>query len=68
LGNKLNKVERLIDEAGLSENQATEGLIAFEAHGSERLKPVYEALNEALTYEQLHLLRVFYLHSADNTL
>ncbi len=67
LGNKLNKAERLIDEAGLSENQATEGLVAFEAHGSERLKPVYEALNEVLTYEQLHLLRVFYLQHAGNT-
>jgi ATP-dependent DNA helicase RecQ len=61
LGNKLNKAERLIDEAKLNESQVSEAMLAFEANGSERLKPVFEALGEAINYEQLHLLRVYYL-------
>lgn len=61
LGNKLNKPYRLIEQAGLTEEQALDTMSAFKDKGTERLKPVFEALNEALTYEQLHLLRVFYL-------
>jgi ATP-dependent DNA helicase RecQ len=63
MGNRMEKPQRLIDEAKLSEDQVQDGIAAFDDHGSERLKPVYEALNEALSYEQLHLLRVFYLQS-----
>jgi ATP-dependent DNA helicase RecQ len=62
LGNKLTKPERLVDEAQLTAEQVQAGIAAFEAHGSERLKPVYEALGEDINYEQLHLLRAFYLH------
>jgi ATP-dependent DNA helicase RecQ len=62
LGNKLTKPERLVDEARLTAEQVQAGIAAFEAHGSERLKPVYEALGEDIKYEQLHLLRAFYLH------
>jgi ATP-dependent DNA helicase RecQ len=62
LGNKLTKPERLIDEAQLTTEQVQDGIAAFEAHGSERLKPVFEALGEDIKYEQLHLLRAFYLH------
>jgi ATP-dependent DNA helicase RecQ len=62
LGNKLTKPERLIDEAQLTAEQVQTGIAAFETHGSERLKPVYEALGEAIKYDQLHLLRAFYLH------
>ncbi len=62
-GNKMDKPQRLIDEAKLSEDQVQNGIAAFDEHGSERLKPVYEAMSEALSYEQLHLLRVFYLQS-----
>jgi ATP-dependent DNA helicase RecQ len=61
LGNKLNKADRLVDEAQLNESQVSEAMLAFEANGSERLKPVFEALGEAINYEQLHLLRVYYL-------
>ena len=62
LGNKLAKPERLIDEAKLTAKQVQDGIAAFDAHGSERLKPVFEALGEDVNYEQLHLLRAFYLH------
>jgi len=62
-GIKMEKPQRLIDEAKLSEDQVQNGIAAFDEHGSGRLKPVYEAMGEALSYEQLHLLRVFYLQS-----
>jgi ATP-dependent DNA helicase RecQ len=62
LGNKLVKPERLIEEAKLTQEQVQDGITAFEEHGSERLKPVFEALGENIKYEQLHLLRAFYLH------
>ncbi len=61
LGNRMDKPERLIEEAKLTKTQVLEGCAAFDEHSSERLKPIYEALGEALSYEQLHLLRVFYL-------
>jgi len=61
--NRMDKPERLIEEAKLTEAQVLAGCAAFEEHGSERLKPVYEALSEKFSYEQLHLLRVFYLQS-----
>jgi ATP-dependent DNA helicase RecQ len=62
-GNSLSKPERLVEEANLDEIQLQEALTAYKAHGTERLKPVYEALGEKLSYEQLHLVRVLYLQN-----
>lgn len=64
LGHKLKKPEVLLAEMALTETQLSNGLIAFKQCGHERLKPVYDELQEALTYEQLHLLRVYYLLKA----
>lgn len=61
LGNRFKNTEPLLAEMGLSESQLRQGLAAFHTCGHERLKPVYDALEQALTYEQLHLLRVYYL-------
>lgn len=61
LGNKLSQPERLLDAVKLPEKQINKAIEAFETHGSERLKPVYEALGEQVSYEQLHLIRVLYL-------
>ena len=60
-GNSLNKSERLVDAANLDQTQVDETLGAFEEEGTERLKPVFEALGEKITYEQLHLMRILYL-------
>ncbi|MFQ3249473.1 MAG: ATP-dependent DNA helicase RecQ [Glaciecola sp.] len=60
-GNSLNKPERIAQEVELDEAQIEECLVAFDAHGTERLKPVYEALGEKCSYEQLHLMRVLYI-------
>lgn len=61
LGNKLEHPERLTDEMNLAPPLLEKGLAAFTEHGPERLKPVFDALDEQVSYEQLHLLRVFYL-------
>ena len=34
---------------------------AFANHGVERLQPVYEALQEAVPYEELHILRLYHV-------
>jgi ATP-dependent DNA helicase RecQ len=61
-GNRFTKPQRLIEEVKLDETQIREVLAAFESHGTERLKPVYEAMGEGVSYDVLHLLRVLYLH------
>ena len=61
LGNKFENTAPLLTALALSEKQLTQGLAAFRACGHERLKAVYDELNETVTYEQLHLLRVYYL-------
>lgn len=61
LGNNFKKPECLLTEMALTEAQLSEGLRAFKDCGHERLKPVFDELKEVFTYEQLHLLRVYYL-------
>jgi hypothetical protein len=39
-------------------------LQAFETLGVERLKPIFEALNQTVSYDQLHLWRLIYQASA----
>ena len=46
----------------VSQTIIDKGFTAIHEHGYERLKPLYEALNETLSYEQLHLLRILFLH------
>jgi ATP-dependent DNA helicase RecQ len=60
-GNTFERPQLLIEQADLSEAQVETGIAAFEANGTDRLKPVFEDLDEKFEYEQLHLLRVFYL-------
>lgn len=62
LGNKFTHPQRLIDEMKLNTPMLEKGLAAFAECGPERLKPVFDNLDEQLSYEQLHLLRVLYLH------
>lgn len=61
-GTPLNSTEQILSELALDKSQLQVGLASFEEHGSERLKPVFEALKEGLSYDQLHLLRVYFLH------
>ena len=34
---------------------------SFHSHGTERLRPVYEDLNKAISYDELHLIRLHYI-------
>ena len=60
-GNDFKKPERLLIEMALTDIQLSNGLNAFKYCGYLRLKPVFDKLEESLTYEQLHLLRLYYL-------
>jgi ATP-dependent DNA helicase RecQ len=62
-GKALTQTDGLVQQIDLPESMLDKGITSFDEHGHERLKPVYEALGEQATYEQLHLLRVYYLHS-----
>jgi ATP-dependent DNA helicase RecQ len=44
----------------LSAEDSKEVLEAFRQHGTERLKPVFEALGERVHYDELHLWRLIY--------
>jgi ATP-dependent DNA helicase RecQ len=61
-GQALQKPEVLLAQIGSDTSTIKLGLQAFEDCGAERLKPVFDALNEQLSYEQLHLLRVYFVH------
>jgi ATP-dependent DNA helicase RecQ len=64
LGNPFKNPEVLLTEMALTEAQLSEGLRVFKDCGHERLKPVFDELKAVFTYEQLHLLRVYYLLQA----
>lgn len=60
-GNSLNQPERLLTATTLSQTEIDQALSAFDQHTAERLKPVYDSLNSQLNYDQLHLLRVYFV-------
>lgn len=51
--------ERLLAMSKLSESDHKRVLEAFEQLGIDRLAPVYEALLQAVPYEELHLMRLY---------
>jgi ATP-dependent DNA helicase RecQ len=61
-GKALASGATLKEEMALDDERLKLGLDAFKEYGSERLKPVFDALDESVTYEQLHLMRVYFLH------
>lgn len=64
LGKKLQNTQHLLESIELSPSQLKIALDAFDEHGYERLKPIYEALNCEVDYEQLHLTRVYFLQQS----
>jgi ATP-dependent DNA helicase RecQ len=60
-GHKFAQPTLLLDQSGLSQIQVDAALAAFTEHSYERLKPVYDSLNEQVTYDQLHLLRIYFV-------
>ncbi|WP_371194758.1 DNA helicase RecQ [Glaciecola sp. SC05] len=66
-GKAFSNSERLLTEINLDNAQLQLALDAFREHGHERLKPVFDVLGERVNYDQLHLLRVYFLHSTITT-
>ncbi|MCP4401235.1 MAG: RecQ family ATP-dependent DNA helicase, partial [bacterium] len=65
-GYALQRAEELRELSSLSEQEKQAAIHAFERLGIERLKPVFEALNEQVNYDELRILRLYQLarHSA----
>lgn len=59
-GGTLHK-ESLLADATSTPIQQQEILAAFATHSAERLKPVKEALDPDISYDELHLMRLIYL-------
>jgi ATP-dependent DNA helicase RecQ len=53
--------ERVLEVSGLGEAERERVLGAFAVHGTDRLGPVFAALNGSITYDELHLLRIYVL-------
>jgi ATP-dependent DNA helicase RecQ len=60
-GNILRAGDDLPTLSALTSDQQTAVLAAYERLGTEQLKPVFDALNEKVCYDELHLLRLYYL-------
>ncbi|RME45475.1 MAG: DNA helicase RecQ [Chloroflexi bacterium] len=50
--------ERLLVESSLAAEVRERVLAAFQRHGAERLRPIFELFEGEISYEELHLLRV----------
>ena len=55
---------RLLADCALEPGERARVLAAFDELGAERLRPIYEALGERVTYDQLRLLQVYYVARA----
>jgi ATP-dependent DNA helicase RecQ len=63
-GNRLRQADDVRSLSRLSEMAQETILTAFAAEGVEYLRPVYDRLNGAITYEELKILRTYYLSIA----
>lgn len=61
-GHKLDDAEQLLKQCQLDQTDIVHVMAAFTQHGIERLKPVYDSLKDQVSYEQLHLLRIYFLN------
>jgi ATP-dependent DNA helicase RecQ len=50
--------ERIRELSALTPEDQARVLASFAAHGTERLKPVFEALGETISYDELHIMRM----------
>lgn len=59
-GGKL-RIDGLLELSELTTDEQQDVLDAFAAQGTEHLRPVFEALGEAISYDELRILRLYYL-------
>jgi ATP-dependent DNA helicase RecQ len=64
-GHTFDQPTLLLEQSGLSQIHIDAALAAFAEHSYERLKPVYDSLNEQVSYDQLHLLRIYFVSQLD---
>ena len=57
-GNEV-RPDGIIEASSLSPEQQEKVMEIFEKEGDEMLRPVYEALNETVTYDELRILRLY---------
>jgi ATP-dependent DNA helicase RecQ len=60
-GNKLRSGDEFLSLSAITADQQTEVLEAYEKLGAEQLRPVFDALKEKVCYDELYLLRLYYL-------
>ena len=59
--------ERIRELSALIPEDQARVLAEFTTHGAERLKPVFEALEETIPYDELHIMRMLALCLGDVT-
>ncbi|MBN1466983.1 DNA helicase RecQ [candidate division KSB1 bacterium] len=59
-------LDALLEEIDVSTEQSRAALAAFDRLGLSYLAPVFEALNESVPYETLHLLRIYAIAAQKN--
>ena len=59
--------ERIRELSALPPEDQARVLAAFTEHGTGRLRPVFEALEEAILYDELHVMRMLALCLGDVT-
>jgi ATP-dependent DNA helicase RecQ len=64
-GHTLRRDESILAYSKLSPEQRLAALAAFQDAGTERLFPVFDRLNGAVSYDELKILRVYFLSSQD---
>lgn len=60
-----NEAGHVIDESQMSPDVQKKVHQAFDTHGYQFLKPVFEAMDLEIPYDDLHLLRLYYLYVND---
>ena len=59
---KLNSVDKLLEDVNLSHDKINLVLSIFSNIGYEQLSPVYSELKEKVSYDDLHILRIYFLN------
>jgi ATP-dependent DNA helicase RecQ len=60
-GHTLRQADDLLAYSTLSSEQVNHVLAAFKATGAERLKPAFDTLDGTVSYDELKILRLYYL-------
>jgi len=59
--NGLPNPEKLLDESYLSKKESEKVLSLFDKLGTAALSPIYDSLKKKVDYNELHLLRIYYI-------